>query len=47
MGVVFAIVMIGMLSSAQASPADAGTQAETNQSVPAKENAPADLLAIP
>ncbi len=47
MGVVFAIVMIGMLSSAQPSPADAGSQAETNQAVPAKENAPADLLALP
>lgn len=47
MDVVFAIVILGMLSSAQASPADAGTPAPANQSVPAKENAPADLLALP
>lgn len=47
MGVVFAIVILGMFSSAQASTSDAGAQPQANQSVAAKEKAPTDLLALP
>ena len=48
MGVLFAILMVGMVTSAQSSPADTGPrQTEATPSASAKESAPVDLLALP
>ena len=41
MGVLFAILMVGMVTSAQSSPADTGPR---QTEATAKESAPADLL---
>lgn len=48
MGVLFAILMFGMVTPAQVSTTDAATQqTETKPPASAKENAPADLLTLP
>jgi hypothetical protein len=46
MGVVFAILMLGMLVSAQVTSTDVAAQTETKESVSTKGN-PADLLTMP